>query len=203
MSTFLATLAAAGGPAWSAGNAEPRSYVGRGKAYLPHLVGTGRLLLRLRAVYGVGARAEVIAALVGRSAPVPVTDLVRITRYTRPMVDRTLASLALAGLLQLVDSRRKSAVLNAPLFGWLDTSTPLVDWTARYKVALALLALLERTGGATPPVAAVEARSTFAGIAATVDRAGLVPPDDRLVGDAYVDALERWQDSYVRSLTQA
>jgi hypothetical protein len=203
VSTFLATVAAAAGPAWSAGTAEPRAYLGRGKAHLPHLNGAGRLLLRLRAIYGVGARAEVIAALVGRSAPVPVTDLVRITRYTRPMVDRTLASLSLASLLRLVDGQRKSVVLNAPLFGWLDASTPLADWTARYAVTLEFLAFLERTGGAPPTVAAVDARRAFAGIAVTIDHAGLVPPDDRLVGDAYLDALERWQDSYVQSLTQA
>lgn len=146
---------------------------------------------------------EVIPALVGRSALVPVPDLVRITRYTRPMVDRTLASLSLASLLRLVDGQRKSVVLNAPLFGWLDVSTPLGDWTARYTVTLELLAFLERTGGVPSTVAAADARRAFAGIAVAIDHAELVPPDDRLVGDAYVDALERREGSYVQSLTQA
>jgi hypothetical protein len=203
VSSFLATVAVAGGPSWHKADAEPRPYVGRGKAHLPHLNGSGRLLLRLRAIYGVGARAELIAALVGRSAPLLVTDLVQLTRYTRPMIDRTLGSLALASLVRIVGGRRKSAILNAPPFAWLDARAPLVDWTARYAVALDIHALLRRTEGVEPSAAAAEARRTFATLSRALDRADLIPPDERLVRDDYVAALDEWESSLVASFDRA
>ena len=82
---YLATVAAAGGPAWPMAT-EPRpEYATRGRARLDSARPRSRLRIRLRAEFGVNARADVLAALL--AAPrdgLSVADLARTTRFTKP-----------------------------------------------------------------------------------------------------------------------
>ncbi len=200
VSRFFATVKAAGGPAWVKSEAEPRpGYVNRHKVHLTHLASPGRLVLRLRALLGVNARADIVAMLMGVEEPIAIADVARQTRFTRTNVDKAVAALALGGLVRVVErgarDTRVQLSLDAPLVEWLAVSQPVADWVSRFNVALQILELLDRVGSSPRAALGVEARRLLATIAPVLSRAMLTAPDERLIADAYLDSLDRWLGS--------
>ena len=59
---YVATVAAAGGPAWPMATQPRPYYIRRGKARLESAESKARLRIRLRAAFGVNARADILAA---------------------------------------------------------------------------------------------------------------------------------------------
>ncbi len=62
---YVATVAASGGPAWPMATRPRRDYVRRDKARLDSAESRPRLRIRLRAAFGVNARADILAGAVG------------------------------------------------------------------------------------------------------------------------------------------
>ncbi len=60
---YVATVAASGGPSWPMATQPRPEYTTRGKARLDSALPRPRLRIRLRAAFGVNARADVLAAL--------------------------------------------------------------------------------------------------------------------------------------------
>jgi hypothetical protein len=196
---FFATVAANRGPSWPhSSGSEPRPYANRHKAYLPHLQSSGRLLLRLRALLGVTARAEIVATLVGRTEPIPIIEIVRRTVQTRTAIDNALHQLALAGVVTIVQiSPRDTRVLlsKSSSFSDLVQNVPVMpDWLAAFNVALRVVGFAEASAGMPTAAIGTEARRTLREVEPLASAAGIRLPQEGLVGDDFVTAFYEWAD---------
>ncbi len=98
---YVATVAAGGGPSWPMATQPRPDYTTRGKARLDSALPRPRLRIRLRAAFGVNARADVLAALlVAPKYGLSVADLARRTRFPKPNVAFAVDALVLTGLLE-------------------------------------------------------------------------------------------------------
>jgi len=200
---YVATVAAAGGPAWPMAT-EPRpEYAKRGKARLDSARSRSRLRIRLRAAFGVNARADVLAALLAApQSGLSVADLARKTRFTKPSTAFAVDALVLAGLLdaRTVGNERR-LVLTKPGEILPGLRPPVVqpDWVARFGVALAVLRF-DRQERMSPSVRSIEARRLVEGLLARIKSEGLPEPDLDAFGDPFSNALDRWVVQLVDSL---
>ncbi len=202
---YVATVAAAGGPSWPMAT-EPRpQYATRGKARLDSARSRPRLRIRLRAAFGVNARADVLAALlVAPQNGLSVADLARKTRFTKPSTAFAVDALVLAGLLeaQTVGNERR-LVLTKPGQILPGLRPPVVqpDWVTRFGVSLEVLRFDERDW-ISPSVRGIEARRLVEGVLARIRSEGLPNPDLDAFGDEFSSAFDRWVVRLVDSLRQ-
>ena len=191
---YAATVAAAGGPSWRPGRARD-DYRNRGKARLEDLVEPPRLMLRLRAVCGVNARADVIGALLSQPAVgVTLADLARRARSTKRNVALTVEALALGGLVaaeRTGNQQRVSLDLDA-VRGWLPSRFERVDWIDRYAVGLTALRFLNRSDRMSDAARAIEAKVLTERVGPLIRRERLPMPDGRVRGEAFSAAFDRW-----------
>jgi hypothetical protein len=98
---YAATVNAHSASAWPAGSAKPLAFRSRARPVLDDLTRPALLSLRIRAVFGVGARAELLRAFL-RQPQVSLTaaDLAAETNYTKRNVLKELEPLRLAGLVK-------------------------------------------------------------------------------------------------------
>lgn len=193
---YAGTVAAAGGPRWPMASHPRPGYRGRSKARLQHLDTTPRLVLRFRAAFGVNARADVLAALALRPAvALTLSDLARITRFTKRNVALTVDSLALAGIVELepVGNERRAWLRREVLQPWLPPldAEPL-DWIDRFAVGLATLRFLTAQQPAKPSVRTIEARALVRELDTKIRRSQLPPPDTRRLGESFSDEFSDW-----------
>ncbi len=192
---YVATVAAAGGPAWPMATQPRPDYATRGKARFDSALARPRLRIRLRAAFGVNARADVLAALL--AAPqigLSVADLARRTRFTKPNVAFAVDALELAGLLEAraVGNERRIALTRAGKI-LPDLRPPIAqpDWVARFGVALEVLRLA-RQDGMSASVRAIEARRVVEGLRTRILSEGLPQPNLDAFGDEFAHAFDRW-----------
>jgi hypothetical protein len=200
---YVATVAVSGGPAWPMATQPRPEYATRGKARLDSARSRSRLRIRLRAAFGVNARADVLAALL--AAPqngLSVADLARKTRFTKPSTAFAVDALVLAGLLEArtVGNERR-LVLTKPgeILPGLRPHIVQPDWVARFGVALEVLRFAERDG-MSPSVRAIEARRVVEGLLARSTSEGLPEPNLDTFGDQFSSAFDRWVVQLVDSL---
>lgn len=192
---FVATVATAGGPTWPmATNARP-GYVNRGKARLESADTRSRLRIRLRAAFGVNARADVLAALLAAfPAGLSIADLARTTRFTKPNVAAAVEALALAGLLTMRTVGNERRVFLASKGAILPGLRPPVaqpDWVARFRVSLEALRFV-RQNGMSPTVRAIEARKVVEPLLDPIAAEGMPKVNLSALGDEFVPAFDRW-----------
>ena len=192
---YVATVAAAGGPTWPMAT-QPRShYTTRGKARLESALALPRLRIRLRAAFGVNARADVMAALL--AAPevgLSVADIARKTRFTKPNVAFAVDALVLAGLLEaraVGNQRRVTLVRPGEILPGLRPPVVQPDWVDRFGVALEVLRFAGQDG-MSPSVRAIEARSVVQGLLARIASEGLPQPILEAFGDDFATAFDHW-----------
>lgn len=200
---YVATVAAAGGPAWPMATQPRPEYSSRGKARLESARSRSRLRIRLRAAFGVNARADVLAALL--AAPkngLSVADLARKTRFSKPNAAFAVDALVLAGLLEArtVGNERR-LVLTKPGDILPGVRPPIVqpDWVARFGVALEVLRLDEQDV-TSPSVRAIEARRVVDGLLDRIASEALPVPYLDAFGDEFSAAFDRWIVQLVDSL---
>jgi hypothetical protein len=200
---YVATVSAAGGPSWPTATKPRPGYVPRGKARLDSARSRSRLRIRLRAAFGVNARADVLAALlIGSENGLSVADLARKTRFTKPGTAFAVDALVLAGLLeaQTVGNERR-LVLSKPGEILPGVRPPIrqPDWVARFGVALDVLRF-ERQDGLSASVRAIEARRVVESLLARIRSEGLPEPDLTALGEPFSGAFDRWLIQLVDSL---
>ncbi|MBI3745559.1 MAG: MarR family transcriptional regulator [Chloroflexi bacterium] len=192
---YVATVAAAGGPAWPMATQPRPEYRSRGKARLDSARPPSRLRIRLRAAFGVNARADILAALL--AAPqngLSVADLARKTRFTKPSTAFAADALVLAGLLERrPGGNRRLLVLTTPGEILPGIRPPIIqpDWVARFGVALEVLRF-DRQDEMSPSVRAIEARRVVEGLLDRITREALPMPDLHSFGDEFSGAFDRW-----------
>ncbi len=191
----------AGGPSWPFGGpgatAGAWANVGsRGKIVVRDLAGPARLNWRLRAGFGLNARADILAALLTAAGPKSVAELAAMTRFGKRNVANAVADMALAGLVEVerVGNRDRIRLApDAPVRPWLPSgaSRP-VDWSSRWLVVLEVLALEDRIAAALIAVRIVEQRAAVDALRADILAADLPRPDTTATGIAFAEAYEDW-----------
>lgn len=192
---YVATVAAAGGPAWPMATQPRPDYATRGKARLDSALAPPRLRIRLRAAFGVNARADVLAAmLVAPQSGLSVADLARTTRFTKPNVAFAVDALVLAGLLearQVGNERRVALTRKGGILPDLHPPIAQPDWVTRFGVALEVLRFAGQDG-MSASVRAIEARRVVEGLRTRILSEGLAQPNLDAFGDDFADAFDRW-----------
>jgi hypothetical protein len=207
---LAAAVRSAGGPPWPLADASgaagawgsiaPRS----GLAVVYDLVAPARLVWRLRAGFGVNARADVLAALLVARAPLSVADIATWTRFGKRTVAGAVADIALAGLAEVERTGNADRVRLAdgsPLRSWLPAmATAARDEASRWRCVLAALDLAERIEGAPDSVRAVEGRASTDELRAALRASGLPRPDTSVVGPAFAASLESWLEALAEAI---
>ena len=195
LGAFAATVAASGGPRWPVATSGPL-YTSRSKVVVSDLAAPSRLAWRLRASFGVNARADVLVALAAIGRPMTIADLARRSRFTKRNVAVAVSSMALAGVLEVTRFGNEDRVRLAPdlpLRSWLDVpSTAAIDWTSRWRIALTVLRVAKTMPAASPPVRAVELRAALADLLGELPDAHLPKPDLSIVGAEAAAAYDAW-----------
>jgi DNA-binding transcriptional ArsR family regulator len=192
---YVATVAASGGPSWPMATRPRPDYVRRAKARMGSAQSVARLLIRLRAAFGVNARADLLAALLAASpSGLNAADLARATRFTKPNVASALDALVLAGLVtarSVTNERRFALPPRVPILPGLRPPVPQPDWVTRFRIALLVRRFLERDGMSTS-VRAIEARRLIDPFVDRMSTEGMPIPNVGATGDAFAHAFDRW-----------
>jgi hypothetical protein len=197
---YVATVADAGGPSWPLATLPRPDYVRRHKARLDSAESHARLRIRLRAAFGVNARADVLAALLG---PTPgglsAADLARATRFTKPNVASALDALLLAGLVTarpVGNERRFVLSSKTPILPGLRPPVAQPDWVIRFRAALEVRRFLLRDEMSTT-VRAIEARRLVDRLSGPMATEGMPIPIAGSTGDEFADTFDRWLVDFV------
>lgn len=191
---FVATVAAAGGPRWPMGTQPLPGYSSRGKARLTSAGSRARLRIRLRAAFGVNARADILAALLSaRSVEMSLADLARTTRFSKLNVASAVDALSLAGLVDVrsVGNEQRVRMGAVEILPGVRPPIPQPDWVATFGVALAVLRF-QLLGDRSPAVRAIEARGLVERLRSRIAAARLPEPNLEAMGDEFGVAFDRW-----------
>jgi len=181
---FAATLERQVGGTWPAAGAaakeQPWTARLSGKSRAPDLEQPALVNLKLRTLFGVGARADVITAILNWPAPdFGAADLVFVG-YTKRNLADSLDALAAGGLLDSVRvgnrirfswrKRRELCRLIEPL------PKTIPRWPPVFRVLVGFLELLERVEGKSERGSIVEAVRELGRLGADMTALGLEPP---------------------------
>lgn len=203
---FAATLEQHAGGNWpGAGQGESWNIRLSGKSRAPNLEHPALVDLRLRALFGVGARADIITAILNWPAPdFAAADLVFVG-YTKRNIADALDTLAHGGLLS------SARVRNQLRFSWrkrrelqrlLDPLPKAIPrWPLTTRVVAGFLELLGRTEGKSERLSVVEAVREFGRLSADLTALGLEPPRATAAPLEWPQVVE-WMLSNARELTQ-
>lgn len=196
---FAATVAHATGVPWP-GATEPRPFTVTGRSVLSPLARPSLVWIRLRSMFGLGARSELLRVLLSSpSESLSVADLARATGYLKRTIADECEVLERAGLLSVrasgnrflfALSRRRE--LEA-LLGELPDLRP--DWSAMFHVAREFV-LFERTESmADARTVPVHARATLSALQHSLDELDISPPIADLRGAQLSDAVHVLEQS--------
>lgn len=192
---FAAQVAGGGGPRWPVFDGPPVAYESRGKVQVRDLRQPGALAVRLRALFGVAVRADLMAVLATMRGSAPsLAELAARTRSSKRNVALAVDTLRLGGAVEVDRVGNQQRVRLAPdpaLRAWLGDVPETADWATRFLVVESVLRF--------------DAASTAGGIARVVEarllaerslpmgrRAGLPMPDLEARGGAFEDAYDSW-----------
>ncbi|MDH3539920.1 MAG: MarR family transcriptional regulator [Acidimicrobiia bacterium] len=199
---FAGAVRRAGGQPWPvAATGEPgipwRGIDPRpGLVVVRDLTAPARLVWRLRAGFGVNARADILAVLLGAPTPLSIADLAARTRFGKRAVAGAVADMSLAGLADVERAGNADRVRladGAPVRAWLGApAVPARDEASRWRCVLAALDLHDRIDGAPDAVRAVEGRAASDTLRPALAAGGLPRPDATMLGVAFAFAVDTW-----------
>ena len=203
---FAARVAASGGTRWSLAadrRAEPGEV--RNRVLVKDIGSDARLLWRLRAAFGVSARADILAALLVSDPRSSISDLARRTRYAKRSVAVAVEALALAGLVEVERIGRVDRVRLGPdalVRAWEPgpRQTSPVDVVSRWRVAVSVTSVLAATEDAPAAVAAIERRMSVDALRPAIIAAELPRPDVTVLREGFALEYERWAGLLARSI---
>jgi len=208
VAAFAALVAASGGTRWSvAGDRRAQPHEVRNRTLVKDLRSDARLLWRLRAAFGVSARADILAALLVSDPRSSISDLARRTRYAKRSVAVAVDALALAGLVEVDRIGRVDRVRlapDAPVRAWAPGTRQVsaADVVSRWRVAVSAVTVLAATEDAPAAVAAIERRVSADALRPAIVAAELPMPDLTALGEAFTGEYERWAGLLARSLAR-
>lgn len=191
---FAATVSDHAGISWpGAADAEAAPYTVTGKSERPDLHRPAMGWLRLRAIFGVGARTEILRCFLAvEGGAFSVSRLAKLTGYTKRNVADECDQLARAGLLSVrtrgsafIYSLRRRSHLEA-LVGEVAPIRP--HWPALLAVTRELV-VLERRAEDNPATVAVHAQRALGRMLSDLDELNLEGPSEALRGAALWPAI--------------
>lgn len=196
LGVLAASVRAAGGPGWPFAGI-PLITSARRKIVVRDLVAPARLVWRLRAAFGVNARADLMAVLLVTPWPRSIADLATATRFGKRNVAGAVADMALAGIVETERVGKQDRVRlapDAPIHAWRPPRTDegIIDWASRWRVILATIAVDERTREASPTARLVETRTSVEALRSDIIAGCLPRPDVTSAGSGFADAYQRW-----------
>jgi hypothetical protein len=203
----------AGGPPWptvagtdAIGAASPWSAIDPrpGLVVVRDLAASARLVWRLRAGFGVNARADILAALLQAPVPLSIADLAVRTRFGKRTVAGAVADMALAGLAdvdRVGNADRVRLADRAPVRAWLPAPVaPSHDEASRWRCVLAALDLQVRIEGGPEAVRAVEGRAMADTLRPALTAGGLPRPDTTVLGAAFASEVDAWLEALAAAI---
>ena len=169
---------------------QARPYARTRRSAIADFAGPSLVVLRLRALFGVGARAEVVRAfLADPSARVSAADVATHAGYTKRNVAEAMDALRVAGLLQV------HALRNQRLYGLADaewlTSLPggLPEswpwWSSVFRVLEGLISGMRAMDRLTPKVRTIEASAILRDLRSDLEQVGVRLSQEELGPDAW------------------
>jgi len=157
---------------------QARPYTRTQRSAIADFTGPSLVVLRLRALFGVGARAEVLRAfLADPAARFSAADVAPDAGYTKRNIAEAMDALRTAGLL------RVQALRNQRLFGLADaawlTSLPgglpeaWPRWSSVFRVLEGLIAGMREADRLTPKVRTVEASAVLRDLRGDLEQVGV------------------------------
>lgn len=200
---YAATVNEHSALSWPNDDGGALSFRPRARAVLKDLTASPLISLRIRAIFGVSARAELIRVFVSRpDAAFTATELADETNYVRRQVVRALESLQFAGLVRTF---RAGANTRYALVRRVDVETIVATkpahfprWASVFGIFHDLLGLLEQRPRAGKVEAAIAARRFIEERAAELERNAVDIPE-LPTGIAAWPALHRWAAGVARS----
>ena len=183
---FAATVGTHAGISWP-GATQPRLYTVTGRSALPSLDRPSMAWIRLRAMFGVGARAEILRCFLSAAGvSMSVARLAVATGYTKRNVADECDTLERAGVLSVRTRGNRfyySLARPADLKAFVgELPDVLPDWTTLLNVTRELVTVEERAGGLTQKTLPVHVRRTLRLIEDDLDELGIEAPSDNVRG---------------------
>jgi hypothetical protein len=181
---------------WHA-SAPPRPYQPTGRSRLERLDRPSLFAMRLRAIFGTSARAEVVRVLTTEPQRVCTTaEMAEDAGFTRRAIEQELEGLVLSGVVgrssahgrRLYRIARPDVLL--PFLGSRPVFQPM--WAPLVRVVLQGRHLIDRAEPLALIVKAVEARKFIDTARMDIERSNLTVPDDSKVGAAIWSEVESW-----------
>lgn len=184
---FAATVGDHAGVTWPYAS-EPRRFIVTGRSSTPQLDQSSMVWLRLRAMFGLGARSEILRHFLAREAGrTSVATISSATNYTKRTVAEECETLEQAGVLRVgpVGNRfyyslAKRSELEA-FVGSMPAYRP--SWTATLNVARQLVVLESQAASSTTRTLAVKARKAIDEIEADLDELEIELPSSNIRGE--------------------
>lgn len=183
---FAATVGTHASISWP-GATKARQFVLTGRSTLPSLDRPSLVWLRLRSIFGVGARAEILRCFLSKGdGPLSISALAMSTGYTKRNVAEECDTFARAGLLSVrAQGNRFYYCLSrrVELEAFVgDAAQVRPKWTAMLNVARELVSLERRTEDAAATTFPVHARNSLRELEADFAELEIEPPPKHVSG---------------------
>lgn len=177
------------------GAAEARPYQRTRRSAIPDFLAPSLIVLRLRALFGVGARAEVLRAfLTEPSAHLSAADVAVEAGYTKRNIAETLEALRMAGLLQArpLRNQRLYGLADAEWFTSLPGDMPDSHprWGSVFRILEGLIAGMDKAEALPTRARTVEASDALRDLHNDLQRVGVRLSDDQMGADAWTTLQE-------------
>jgi len=190
---LAATVGAHAGVTWPYAS-EPRRFTVTGRSASPQLDQPSMVWLRLRAMFGLGARTEILRFFLAQeSGRASAASISAATNYTKRNVAEECEALTQAGVLSVkpVGNRHyyslaKRSALQA-FVGSIPANQP--NWTAVLNVARQLVDLEAQSASSTTRTFAVKVRKTIDEMEADLDELEIDPPSSDIRGEELWPAI--------------
>ena len=191
---FAATVGEHAGITWP-GSTEPRPYTPTGRSVLPPLDRPSLVWLRLRAMFGLGARTEILRYfLAGPPMRAGVAEIAAVTGYTKRNIAEESDQLKRAGVLDVRQNGNRYSyglARRSELEAFVGEFPPLrPDWNALLRVASELVALERQVATSSPRTLPVKVRAALTRIEGDLHTLDVLVPSAGIVGASLWPAVE-------------
>jgi predicted transcriptional regulator len=203
---FAAVVNAHSAQNWPSTAEAPRYQPSR-RSSLSSFEAPALIVLRLRALFGVAARADILRVIASEPARAfTASELVPEVNYTKRNIDNTLETLKLAGLLEVraVRNQHQYRLTDARrLLGFIGQRPQhFPRWTPMFGFLTAILSAAPRIQELGPAVQMVEASRLFRQIAPFVEESGVIMPAVPISGAEAWSTLMLWAEDLTTRLAR-
>lgn len=177
-----------------------------GKSRLRDLDGPARIQLRLRSLFGISARAEIVRVLlIDPYRQWATAEIARRVAYTRRQINNDLEALTLGGLVrrsELSGSFTYNPVHPEPLIALVGEQPTLAPpWSPLFHVLAGLLEAARDLRSREPSMPAMELARRLRSLTEPLELLGLEPPRT-LAEETYAPELLDWAESLFEVLAR-